>query len=108
MEDLSRFAKTHRHLREFREQGVCGIADGWDVTNLCTGLTLGQWERRYTYSRAEDAEAALAAWDGTGDPPGPWRKEFPSGRNGPGADEKRERLPASYLRRHRKGEVKRR
>lgn len=40
---------------------------------------------RYCYENYRDAQNALMAWDGEGDPPGPWIKEKPSGRLGPGA-----------------------
>lgn len=45
----------------------------------------GNYERRYCYERREDAVLAFLEWDGEGDPPGPWIKEKPSERLGPGA-----------------------
>jgi hypothetical protein len=41
------------------------------------------WRLRFCYERRADAEAALEAWDGQGDPPGPWIKEKGSGRLNP-------------------------
>jgi hypothetical protein len=32
----------------------------------------GAYASRYCYSRLQDAAEALLAWDGAGDPPGPW------------------------------------
>jgi len=43
------------------------------------------YERRYCYEHWDLAQAALLQWDGAGDPPGPWVKEKPSDRLGPGA-----------------------
>lgn len=42
------------------------------------------WRTRFCYEHSIDAVLALAAWDGEGDPPGPWVKEKPSDRHGPG------------------------
>lgn len=55
------------------------------TTGLCVGLDEFSMKRRYCYEHRSDAEAALAAWNGTGDPSGPWIKEKPSERLGPGA-----------------------
>jgi len=51
---------------------------------LFVGLTRGGWERRYCYENTADAEKALREWNGAGDPPGPWIKEKPGDRLGPG------------------------
>ena len=52
---------------------------------LMVGFDLVGYRRRYCYGNLGDAVAALATWDGAGDPPGPWIKEKPSDRCGPGA-----------------------
>lgn len=44
------------------------------------------WRTRWSYAYMSDAARALRDWDGTGDPPGPWIKEKPSERWGPGAE----------------------
>ena len=51
-----------------------------DITEECNG-------GRYCYGTREDAEAALYAWDGVGDPPGLWIKRKVYGKSealGPG------------------------
>lgn len=58
------------------------------TTGLFVGLTDYGYERRYCYENYSDAFAALIQWDGKGDPPGPWLKEKPSDRLGPGLTEK--------------------
>lgn len=55
------------------------------TTGLFVGLTDYGYRTRYCYEQASDAVAACQQWDGLGDPPGPWIKEKPSGRLGPGA-----------------------
>lgn len=35
----------------------------------------GTYSSRYCYPNLAAAAAALAAWDGVGDPPGPWLKQ---------------------------------
>ncbi len=52
---------------------------------LYVGLEDNFYERRYCYESLTDALTALVQWDGVGDPPGPWIKEKPSERFGPGA-----------------------
>ena len=55
------------------------------TTGLLVGLTSTGYERRFCYEKWIDACSALHSWDGNGDPPGPWIKEKPSDRLGPGA-----------------------
>jgi len=62
---------------------------------LCVGLDSFGFERRYCYERRADALHALQEWDGSGDPPGPWIKEKPSERLGPGATEDAKRYAKS-------------
>lgn len=54
------------------------------TTGLFVGLDRMGWRTRFCYEHKVDAVAALDAWDGRGDPPGPWIKEKPSDRLGPG------------------------
>jgi hypothetical protein len=56
------------------------------TTGIFVGIDEWGWQRRYCYENFDDAVAALAAWDGSGDPPGPWIKEKPSDRRGPGSE----------------------
>lgn len=41
------------------------------------------YKTRYCYEHLSEAVAALTAWDGAGDPPGPWIKQKPEGRLNP-------------------------
>jgi len=52
---------------------------------LFVGLDENGYKRRYCYEHKSDAVIASQVWDGEGDPPGPWIKEKPSDRLGPGA-----------------------
>lgn len=70
------------------------IDDGRFIGMLRMAYTAGLFvmtehfvERRYCYEHAIAAGAAAVLWDGKGDPPGPWIKEKPSERLGPGATE---------------------
>lgn len=45
------------------------------TTGLVVGIDLHGYRTRFCYERAEDALDALLAWDGSGDPSGPWIKE---------------------------------
>lgn len=46
------------------------------------------WTDAWCYDRRRPQSAMIAflAWDGEGDPPGPWKKHVTTGRRGPGAD----------------------
>ena len=61
-----------------------GISDYAYTAALVVGLCEGGYRTRYCYETRAQAEAALQAWDGTGDPPGPWIKQKPEERHGPG------------------------
>ena len=41
------------------------------------------WRTRWCFEFAIEARKALDAWDGTGDPPGPWIKQKPEDRLNP-------------------------
>lgn len=66
-------------VREVPGQGLCGVQRFVYTCGLLTNLTFdGPWysyAARYCYPARADALAALAAWDGLGDPPGGWVKE---------------------------------
>lgn len=64
---------------------VIGVADMLFTTGLFVGIDEYGYSHRFCYATRSQAEQALREWDGTGDPPGPWIKEKPSGRLGPGA-----------------------
>jgi hypothetical protein len=74
-------------MKEFLEsqeyQNVKLLATGeWAGTHemimihgLFVGLDATGYRTRFCYPKGGWAEKALAAWDGHGDPPGPWIKE---------------------------------
>lgn len=64
---------------------VAGIMPQLFTFGLCVGLSETGYRTRFCYEHKQEAVAALDAWDGKGDPPGPWIKEKPSDRLGPGA-----------------------
>ena len=66
---------------------LCGVQRQLYTVGFIVGLTDDGYQRRYCYERREDAIHALLAWDGKGDPPGPWIKSKPDDRLGPGARE---------------------
>lgn len=56
--------------------GECAaIRDMLFTTGLFVGLNKLFYRTRFCYPDRLSAEAALEAWDGRGDPPGPWIKE---------------------------------
>ena len=73
------------NLREFPDGVVAGIYQMMFTTALVVGLDETGYQRRYCYEFRIDAIDALAVWDGTGDPSGPWIKSKPDQRLGPGA-----------------------
>ena len=64
-----------------------GIQDMVYTAGLFVGMDENGYRTRYCYATRAQAEAALNAWDGKGDPPGPWIKQKPEDRLGPGATE---------------------
>jgi hypothetical protein len=77
----------YRALRELPTGEIAGVMSMLYTTGLFLGLTSDSWRTRYCYESPAAAKAALLLWDGRGDPPGPWIKEKPSDRIGPGASE---------------------
>lgn len=56
--------------------GECaGVRNMIYTVALCVGLDEFCYRTRFCYETRAEAETALAGWDGTGDPPGPWIKE---------------------------------
>jgi hypothetical protein len=74
-------------LRTLPTGKIAGLHQMMFTYGLYVGLGFALWEKRYCYEHESDALTALLAWDGNGDPPGPWIKEKPSDRLGPGATE---------------------
>lgn len=85
----SLFAKLslegYRDCRRLPNGEVIGVMPQLFTFGLFVGLDEYGYKRRFCYESASDANYALAQWDGSGDPPGPWIKEKPSDRLGPGA-----------------------
>jgi len=73
--------------REIAGRGWCAIMPMLFTTGLFYGLDTFGPAGRYCYANREDAGEALEKWTGDGDPPGPWIKEKPSERRGPGNPE---------------------
>jgi hypothetical protein len=74
-------SKWIQALRDKGYSQVCGRAGRTCAIyrfNYTTGLLVGLdpvgYERRYCYEHAQDADRALADWDGHGHPGGPWIK----------------------------------
>ena len=62
-----------------------GVQDMAYTAGLFVDMNESGYRTRYCYETRAEAEAALEAWDGNGDPPGPWIKQKPEDRLGPGA-----------------------
>lgn len=61
-----------KQLADGRWIGVYNMAY---TTGLFVDLDEAGYDHRYCYEHRRDTVAALEAWDGTGDPPGPWIKQ---------------------------------
>jgi hypothetical protein len=83
LEKLAR--EGYRPVRVLPSGVVIGVMPQLYTTGLFVGLNEFSWKRRYCYEHQVEAVIAFVSWDGEGDPPGPWIKEKPSNRLGPGA-----------------------
>lgn len=63
----------YRHIG-VRDGTWCAIQRFNYTTAIVVALDPVGYSRRYCYEHAEEAEAALAAWDGRDHPGGPWIK----------------------------------
>lgn len=77
----------YTHIKAMQDGVRCAIQKQLFTVAIVVGLDKGGYKRRYCYEREQDAREALVQWDGSGDPSGPWIKEKPSDRLGPGATE---------------------
>jgi hypothetical protein len=82
-------ANGYTRIKVMPDETACAIQSQLFTCAIIVGLDRTGWKRRYCYEREADAREALVQWDGKGDPPGPWIKEKPSERLGPGAVEER-------------------
>ena len=78
-------SEGYENLRKLPDGMWIGIMPMLFTTGLFVGLDQRGWDRRYCYEHEKDAARAAFEWDGQGAPPGPWIKEKPSNRLGPGA-----------------------
>ncbi len=62
-----------------------GVARMAYTSALVVGINETGYERRYCYEKYTDAMIAFFLYKGEGDPVGPWIKEKPGDRLGPGA-----------------------
>lgn len=85
MSDMDFESLGYFELKTMGDGTVCGLHHQLFTCALVVGLNETGYQRRYCYERARDALSALHGWNGTGDPSGPWIKEKPSDRLGPGA-----------------------
>lgn len=84
--DLLLYAAHGYHpIRELPDGTIIGVQRMLFTHGLFVGLTTSGYERRFCYPDRKSAELALMEWNGEGDPPGPWVKEKPGDRLGPGA-----------------------
>ena len=79
------FEAGYRNIKRLSTGELAGTMRQMFTVGLFVGLTETGYKRRFCYELETDADRALRQWDGTGDPPGPWVKEKPSDRLGPGA-----------------------
>ena len=75
---------AYSHVKKLADGAWLGVSRMLFTTALMVGVDRLGYKRRYCYEHTHEAVAALEAWDGTDDPPGPWLVEKPSGRQGPG------------------------
>ena len=80
-------ANGYTHIKAMQDGTICAIQKQLFTTGIVIGLDRTGYQRRYCYELEAVAREALVQWDGVGDPPGPWIKEKPSDRLGPGAIE---------------------
>lgn len=72
-------------VRQLPDGTVIGVQRMLFTWSLLVEIGVWEYERRYCYKYHDDAIEACMSWDGKGAPPGPWIKEKPSGKKGPGA-----------------------
>lgn len=61
-------------LRRLPTGELAGVMRYLFTGGVVVGLTAGGYRTRYCYPTLEEAQQALAAWDGHGDPAGGWIK----------------------------------
>ena len=86
IEDNDRFPPLDYFYTRQLDSGVwIGVRKMLVTWALIVGIDAqGNYRSRYCYEQYHDAVEALQTWDGDGDPPGPWLKQKPGDRLGPG------------------------
>lgn len=84
---MSALPNVYSVRRDLTDGRWLGVYQMLFTVALCVGdATDRDWhKRRYCYETLQHALKAFFEWDGEGDPPGPWIKEKPGDRLGPGA-----------------------
>jgi len=76
-------ANGYSNIREINGELV-GVTQMMFTGSIVIGMDRVGYRTRYCYPTIEDARKALETWTGEGDPPGPWIKQKPEERHGPG------------------------
>lgn len=72
-------AGNYASLRQLPDGRICGVLRLLFHWTLHVDIHVGGYEDRYCYPTQAAAEAAMNAWDGTGDPAG-WHRHPSTGR----------------------------
>ncbi len=75
--------REYRGLVTLASGELVGLRGFMFTVGLCVGLRDDGYRIRYCYPCWESAAAALAVWDGKGDPSGPWIKAKGAGIDRP-------------------------
>ena len=75
----------YKNLRQLPNGEFVGVLAQMYTWGLFVGLDIIGYKRRFCYEHESGAVTACETWNGEGDPSGPWIKEKPSDRLGPGA-----------------------
>ncbi len=67
-------AEGYWNLREVPGRGICGTYRFMFTFGVCWGIDNSGYRGRWCFATRQEAETALADWDGEGDPPGSWLK----------------------------------
>ena len=62
---------------------IAGLHDMLFTVGLMVGIRQHEYRTRFCYPDRASARLAIMSWNGDGDPPGPWIKEKPVGRQNP-------------------------
>ena len=75
------FAELGYHnLKVLKNKELAGVMKFIFTYAIVIGIDFTGYRTRYCYHTRKEAEEALKAWDGTGDPPGLWIVQKPEDR----------------------------